>query len=62
MKFLDGFKTIIGSVGLLVTVVAPKLDPAIVGAVGQNTVNIATNVFAIITAIGLVHKAVKAAK
>lgn len=60
MKFLDGLKTIIGLAGSIVTIVAPKVAPDIVGQVGEHVIGISQGVFGLLTVLGLIHKAEKA--
>lgn len=59
MKFLDGFKTLIGLVGLIVTIVAPKISPELVNAIGAQVLWIAQGVFGLLTVLGVVHKVEK---
>lgn len=60
MRFLDGFKTVLGAIGVVVTVVAPKIGPELVeGALGA--VNLmATGAFSLLTVLGIIHKVEKA--
>ena len=60
MKFLDGFKTLIGLVGTVVAVVLPRVAPGVVQAVGEAAVQVATGAFAMLAALGLIHKGEKA--
>jgi hypothetical protein len=62
MKFLDGFKTIIGVAGSVALIVAPKIDPAIVQAVGDHAYGVAQGVFGLLTVLGVIHKREKKAK
>lgn len=59
MKFLDGFKTIIGLVGTVAAVVLPKLAPSIQAA-APSLIQTAEGVFGTLLALGLIHKAEKA--
>lgn len=61
MKFLDGFKTVVGAVGLTVTLVAPHLAPQ-VQDIGGNAFLVAQGVFGCLTALGVIHKAEKRKK
>lgn len=61
MKFLNGFKTVIGVLGTVVTVVLPKVTPEVVQAVGGAMVQIAEGAFIMLGALGLIHKGEKAA-
>lgn len=60
MNFLNGFKTIIGVLGTIVSVALPKVAPDVVTAIGNHAVDIAQGVFGLLTALGLIHKAEKA--
>lgn len=60
MKFLDGFKTIIGMVGSLAVVLSPSIAPDLVDKVGTHVVGIAEGAFGLLAALGLIHKAEKA--
>lgn len=62
MKFLNGFKTIIGLVGTVVTVLVPKVTPDIVNAVGDHALAIGQGVFGLLTVLGIIHKAEKKAE
>lgn len=59
MKFLNGFKTIIGLVGSVVTVLIPKVTPDIVSAVSDHAVAVAQGVFGLLTVLGVIHKVEK---
>lgn len=60
MKFLDGFKTIIGLVGTVVTVVAPKISPEVVQTVGEQVIGIGQGVFGLLAILGVIHRREKA--
>lgn len=60
MKFLDGFKTWLGAIGLAVATVMPKAVPEI-EAVGTGIISIVQGAFGMLTALGLIHKAEKRA-
>lgn len=62
MKFLDGLKTLIGVVGTVVTVVLPKVSPAVVVAVGDHVFSVAQGVFGVLTLLGVIHKVEKKAE
>lgn len=59
MKFLDGWKTIIGLVGTVVTVLVPKLDPSLVAGIGEHATGIVQGVFGLLAVLGVIHKAEK---
>lgn len=59
MKFLDGFKTVIGLAGSVVLVLAPKVDPNVIATVGDHAYGIAQGVFGLLTIFGAIHKAEK---
>lgn len=59
MKFLNGFKTILGLVGTVVTVLMPKVTPDLVAGVGDHAVAIAQGVFGLLTVLGIIHKVEK---
>lgn len=61
MKFLNGFKTVIGLVGTVVTVVFPKMAPDVVATVGDGLYGVAQGVFVTLAALGVIHKVEKAA-
>lgn len=58
MKFLDGFKTIIGLIGTVVAVAVPHLAPQIQDA-APNVIAVAQGVFGTLLAFGVIHKAEK---
>lgn len=60
MKFLDGFKTILGLVGMAVSVIVPKVTPDVITAIGDHTVAVAQGVFGLLTVLGIIHKREKA--
>jgi hypothetical protein len=60
MKFLNGWKTIIGVIGTVATVLVPKLDPAIIPAIGDHAVGLIQGAFGLLTALGIIHKVEKA--
>lgn len=59
MKFLNGLKTIIGVVGTVVTVLVPKITPAVVTEVGDHAFAVAQGVFGLLTVLGIIHKVEK---
>lgn len=59
MKFLNGFKTLIGALGLAVSVVLPNVAPGIVDTVGHSVFQVADGVFGALVALGVIHKAEK---
>jgi hypothetical protein len=59
MKFLNGFKTVIGLAGTVAAVVAPRFAPAINEA-APHAIAVAQGVFGLLLALGLIHKAEKA--
>lgn len=61
MKFLNGFKTILGAVGMVVTIAAPSLAPAI-GEAAPHAISVAQGVFGLLTVLGIIHKAEKKAQ
>lgn len=60
MKFLNGFKTILGLIGTVVTVVIPAISGDVVAAVGEQVLGIAQGVFGLLAALGVIHKVEKA--
>lgn len=60
MKFLNGFKTLIGVAGLVASTVAPKLLPA-VQAIGEHGLGIIQGAAGILAVLGFAHKAEKRA-
>lgn len=60
MRFLDGFKTIIGAVGMVVVTVFPKVAPAVVTGAVEAVTTIATGAFGLLTVLGVIHKVEKA--
>lgn len=59
MKFLDGWKTVIGLVGTVVTILVPKLDPNLVTGIGEHATGIVQGVFGLLAVLGIVHKTEK---
>lgn len=59
MKFLNGFKTVLGIVITVVATVAPTIAPTII-AVGDHVQGIAQGVGGVLVALGLIHKREKA--
>lgn len=57
MKFLNGFKTIIGAVGLAVVALA---DASVIVLVPEKARPYITGAAAMLTALGLIHKKEKA--
>lgn len=60
MKFLDGFKTIVGLVGTAVTVLLPSVAPEVAASIGDQVVSISQGVFGLLAALGIIHKVEKA--
>lgn len=60
MKFLDGWKTVIGLVGTVVTILVPKLDPSLVSGISDHATGIVQGVFGLLTVLGIIHKKEKA--
>lgn len=58
MKFLNGFKTIIGLAGVVVSTVVPSLVP-VVNEIAPQLVGIAQGVFGVLATLGVVHKVEK---
>ncbi len=58
MKFLNGFKTILGAAGMVLTFVAPKIVPAFSDA-APHAINIAQGAFGLLLALGIIHKSEK---
>ncbi len=59
MKFLDGFKTILGSVVLIASIAAPKIAPQIADA-APHVLNIVQGGAGVLLALGVIHKREKA--
>lgn len=59
MNFLNGWKTALGALGMLVGILAPKFTP-VVAVLGQTIPTLILNISAVLAAVGLMHKAVKA--
>lgn len=59
MKFLNGFKTVLGAAGMVLTIVAPKIVPVITDA-APHAINIAQGAFGLLAVLGLIHKSEKA--
>lgn len=60
MKFLDGFKTILGTVVLVVGTAIPKIAPA-VAAGAEHAIGIVQGVGGLLAVLGLIHKGEKRA-
>lgn len=58
MKFLNGFKTVLGAAGMVASIVAPKVVPALTDA-APHAINVAQGVFGLLLALGIIHKAEK---
>lgn len=58
MKFLNGFKTILGAVGLVVSIAVPSLSSTVAEA-APHAVNIAQGAFGLLVLLGVIHKAEK---
>lgn len=61
MKFLNGFKTILGLAGTVVSVLAPRYAPALNEA-APHAVAVAQGAFGLLLALGVIHKAEKAGR
>lgn len=61
MKFLNGFKTILGVTGTVLTILVPKIAPVVTDA-APHAINIAQGAFGLLTVLGLIHKAEKRAQ
>jgi hypothetical protein len=55
MKFLDGFKTILGAVVLTASIVAPKFAPQINDA-APHVINLVQGGAGVLLALGIIHK------
>lgn len=60
MKFLNGFKTILGTIGTIVSVLVPSVRPDLITGIGDHVVGIVQGASALLLALGLIHKAEKA--
>lgn len=60
MKFLNGWKTILGVAGTLGAIVFPHVDPGVLGGALDNANNVVTGAFGLLTVLGIIHKAEKA--
>lgn len=60
LKFLNGFKTILGSIGLVVSVALPRLSDTVAQA-APHAISIAQGAFGLLALLGLIHKAEKKA-
>lgn len=61
MKFLNGFKTVIGVIGSVVLVLAPRVSADVVQAVGDQAYGVAQGIFGLLTVLGIIHKVEKKA-
>lgn len=61
MKFLNGFKTILGLAGTVVSVLAPRYAPALNEA-APHAVAVAQGAFGLLLALGVIHKVEKAGR
>lgn len=59
MKFLNGWKTFLGVAGTVLTVVLPKVDPAILGGALNDANNVVVGAFGLLTLLGVIHKVEK---
>lgn len=59
MKFLNGWKTALGVVGTLVTLVYPRVDPTVLGGALNDANNVVVGAFGLLTLLGVVHKVEK---
>jgi hypothetical protein len=62
MKFLSGFKTVIGFIATAVSVIVPAVKPEMVSGIGDHIVGIVQGASALLLALGIIHKKEKAAK
>lgn len=62
MKFLNGWKTILGVAGTAATLVFPHVDPGVLGGVLDNANNVVTGAFGLLTLLGVIHKVEKAGR
>jgi hypothetical protein len=60
MKFLDGFKTVLGALGTVALILFPKLNPTMIGEVSEHLYGIVQGAFALLTLFGVIHKIEKA--
>lgn len=60
MKFLNGFKSILGAAGMVLTFVAPKVIPVFTDA-APHALNVAQGAFGLLLALGIIHKSEKSA-
>ena len=60
MQFLNGFKTILGAAGMVVTIAAPHFAPTFAEAT-PHAIGVAQGVFGLLGVLGLIHKVEKAA-
>ena len=61
MKFLNGFKTILGLAGTVVSVLAPRYAPALNEA-APHAVAVAQGAFGLLLALGVIHRVEKAGR
>lgn len=61
MKFLNGFKTVLGAVGMVGAIAFPKLAPTIADA-APHAIGVAQGVFGLLLTLGIIHKAEKSNK
>lgn len=59
MKFLDGWKTVLGVAGCVLTVALPRAQPGVIGGILDNANNAVVGVFGLLTVLGIVHKVEK---
>lgn len=59
MKFLDGFKTVIGLLGTTVAVVVPQIAPQVQEAM-PHVIGVAQGAFGLLGVLGIIHKVEKA--
>ncbi len=61
MKFLNGWKTILGVAGTVGALVFPRVDPSILGGALESANNVVTGAFGLLTILGIIHKGEKRA-
>jgi len=61
MKFLNGWKTVLGVAGVLGSLILPKVSPGVLGGALDNANNIVLGAFGLLTTLGIIHKVEKRA-
>lgn len=59
MRFLNGWKTVLGVAGTLAGVLLPKVHPDVVSGVLGSADNVVVGAFTMLTLLGVIHKAEK---